>query len=311
MAVIQQFNRRSCAAVTSGGRQCPAAAASAMRRKIGVSVVKKRQVESEQYNKVGKTLEENKLSFVKDVLSSFKTSLADFASKHKDRINSDPEFRQQFHTMCVGAGVDPLASGKGFWADILGVGDFYFELGVKIIQISVQTRAANGGIIGLDEVLRRIRGSQNNVSQEDLIRAVDKLAVLGGGFKLIKAGGGGGGTGGGGRGKSNTGYKYMIISVPVEINTDHEYVLSAASDEEVCIYFVTMPYSVTMLLCYFVTLLLCYYTLLLCHILCYLLLLCHTLLLSFNANLSLSYCLPGVRDAGADAGAARVGGGAL
>jgi hypothetical protein len=92
-------NRKELAAVTSGGRQCPAAAASAMRRKIGVSVVKKRQVESEQYNKVGKTLEENKLSFVKDVLSSFKTSLADFSSKHKDRINSDPEFRQQLqHT---------------------------------------------------------------------------------------------------------------------------------------------------------------------------------------------------------------------
>ncbi|KAJ1436123.1 EAP30 subunit of ELL complex-like protein [Ochromonadaceae sp. CCMP2298] len=209
-----------------------------MRRKIGVSVVKKRQEESQQYTKVGKTLEENKLSFVKEVLSSFKTSLADFASKHKDRINSDPEFRQQFHAMCVGAGVDPLASGKGFWADILGVGDFYFELGVKIIQISVQTRAENGGIISVEEVLRRVRnagqhgqgqagqkgqkGSQmTQVSQEDLTRAVEKLAVLGGGFKLIKTGGGGMGG--------------MIISVPVEISTDHEYVLSAASDEEGCV----------------------------------------------------------------------------
>lgn len=46
-----------------------------------------------------------------------------------DRINSDPEFRHQFHTMCINVGVDPLASNKGFWANMLGVGDFYFELG--------------------------------------------------------------------------------------------------------------------------------------------------------------------------------------
>ncbi len=29
-------------------------------------------------------------------------------------------------------GVDPLASGKGFWAELLGVGDFYFELTVQV-----------------------------------------------------------------------------------------------------------------------------------------------------------------------------------
>jgi len=25
--------------------------------------------------------------------------------------------------------VDPLASNKGFWAELLGIGDFYYELG--------------------------------------------------------------------------------------------------------------------------------------------------------------------------------------
>mmetsp|Transcript_10560 Transcript_10560/g.17215 ORF Transcript_10560/g.17215 Transcript_10560/m.17215 type:complete len:175 (-) Transcript_10560:170-694(-) len=120
--------------------------------------------------------------------------------------------------MCISAGVDPLASGKGFWADILGVGDFYFELGVKIIQISVQTRASNGGIVSMSEVLKRIQASGHmiqSVSKEDLIRAVEKLAVLGGGFKLMKIAG-----------------NPMIVSVPLELNTDHEYIISAASDED-------------------------------------------------------------------------------
>jgi len=29
-------------------------------------------------------------------------------------------------------GVDPLASNKGFWAQVLGVGDFYYELAVQV-----------------------------------------------------------------------------------------------------------------------------------------------------------------------------------
>jgi EAP30/Vps36 family len=30
--------------------------------------------------------------------------------------------------------VDPLASKKGFWSEVLGVGDFYYELSVQITE---------------------------------------------------------------------------------------------------------------------------------------------------------------------------------
>ena len=33
--------------------------------------------------------------------------------------------------MCKEIGVDPLSSNKGFWVDVLGVGDFYYELAVS------------------------------------------------------------------------------------------------------------------------------------------------------------------------------------
>jgi ESCRT-II complex subunit VPS22 len=36
--------------------------------------------------------------------------------------------------MCKSVGVDPLSSNKGFWVDILGVGDFYYELAVSQIK---------------------------------------------------------------------------------------------------------------------------------------------------------------------------------
>lgn len=214
-----------------------------MKKKVGVSIVKKKQSENEQYNKIGKTLEDNKLSFVQDILISFKTSLSEFASKHKNRINSDPEFRQQFHMMCISVGVDPLASNKGFWSDILGVGDFYFELGVKIINICVQTRSMNGGIISLNELFIIIKkklssssksistsstttisssstttnnnNNDNELSIYDIKRAIEKLMILGNGFKLVENNG-----------------NCLLISVPFEVNIDHEYVLSAGSDND-------------------------------------------------------------------------------
>ena len=37
--------------------------------------------------------------------------------------------------MCASIGVDPLASSKGFWSEMLGVGDFYYELGVQIVEV--------------------------------------------------------------------------------------------------------------------------------------------------------------------------------
>ena len=64
-------------------------------------------------------------------LSEFKTSLEEFAIKHKAEINRNPVFRNQFLKMCKQIGVDPLSSNKGFWVDVLGVGDFYYELAVS------------------------------------------------------------------------------------------------------------------------------------------------------------------------------------
>ena len=51
--------------------------------------------------------------------------------------------------MCANVGVDPLASNKGMWAQLLGFGDFYYELGVQIIEACLATRAYNGGFMEL------------------------------------------------------------------------------------------------------------------------------------------------------------------
>lgn len=42
-------------------------------------------------------------------LDMFKSNLEEFASKHKQEIRKNPEFRVQFQDMCATIGVDPLA----------------------------------------------------------------------------------------------------------------------------------------------------------------------------------------------------------
>lgn len=61
--------------------------------------------------------------------------------------------------------MDPLASNKGFWAEVLGVGDFYYELAVQIVEICLATRSVNGGLMALP--VRKIAstdGSEQPVS---------------------------------------------------------------------------------------------------------------------------------------------------
>lgn len=70
--------------------------------------------------------------------------------------------------MCNAIGVDPLAgsnnpnvNGKGkegrvggWWAQLMGgdVGDFYFGLGVRVVEVCRGSRGENGGLVGVGEV---------------------------------------------------------------------------------------------------------------------------------------------------------------
>ena len=188
-----------------------------MRRGIGVSAIKNRQTDKDKYAALGKEFEISKLSSVRELLSDFQDTMMQFAAKHRVRINSDPEFRVQFHAMCRHAGVDPLASNRGIWANVLGIGDFYFDLGVVIIEICLKTRAEYGGLISVSDLLRRIhlssKGGRKDVSINDINRAVEKIAVLGSGFRMVQIMG-----------------NPMVLSLPVELNKDHEDIINEAQD---------------------------------------------------------------------------------
>eukprot|EP01028_Stygiella_incarcerata_P007807 TRINITY_DN3266_c0_g1_i2.p1 TRINITY_DN3266_c0_g1~~TRINITY_DN3266_c0_g1_i2.p1 ORF type:complete len:210 (-),score=55.68 TRINITY_DN3266_c0_g1_i2:86-646(-) len=165
-----------------------------MRRGVGVGVggLTRSRIRKEQFKKTGEdvaTLQISKLQAQQEV---FRKNLEEFAEKHKSQIAKDPEFRFQFQKMCSKIGVDPLASHKGFWAEMLGVGSFYYELGVQIVSVCIATRVQNGGLVGLEELLEllaRLRGPRaTKVTIDDVERAIQKLHVFGNGYEFVKIG---------------------------------------------------------------------------------------------------------------------------
>lgn len=111
-----------------------------MRRRPGISGLQGAAAARDQYRSLGDNVAKVRTDLMKEQLATFRRQLEEFASKHKNDITKNPAFRAQFHTMCAKCGVDPLASNKGFWAELLGIGDFYYELGVQIVDICLATR---------------------------------------------------------------------------------------------------------------------------------------------------------------------------
>lgn len=190
-----------------------------MRRRAGVGAIQKQKLEQEKYKDKGTEIQDNQFEQMTRQLDVFRTNLEEFATKHKSEIKKNPEFRRHFQEMCASIGVDPLASGKGFWS-VLGIGDFYYELAVQIVEVCLATNYKNGGLIGLDELrtkLIRARGKgkqHQEISKDDLLCAARKLKILGSGFTVVPVGKG----------------QYMVQSVPGELSMDHTAVLQQVAN---------------------------------------------------------------------------------
>eukprot|EP00397_Hematodinium_sp_SG-2012_P050369 GEMP01058507.1.p1 GENE.GEMP01058507.1~~GEMP01058507.1.p1 ORF type:complete len:246 (+),score=58.17 GEMP01058507.1:122-859(+) len=183
------------------------------RRGPGATGLIRGQQRQEKLEELGEQMESVKVEQAREQCEAFKSALTVFAEKHRSRINQDSEFRNAFHDMCAAIGVDPLRSNKGFFAQLLGVGHFYTELGVQVLTITLNSRSVNGGVMEVTEILEQLRKMRNNIeiSHHDVARAIERLDVLGGGVKLKRIGG-----------------KLLIISVPEELNRDQTMVLEFA-----------------------------------------------------------------------------------
>ncbi|KAL1921491.1 uncharacterized protein VTP21DRAFT_11207 [Calcarisporiella thermophila] len=187
------------------------------RRGLGVAGLVRQKNANEKYKEIGNELAATEIEQLKKQLEIFRSHLEDFARKYKKDIRKDPVFRMHFQRMCGNVGVDPLASNKGFWAELLGVGDFYYELGIQIVEVCLATRSRNGGLIEFEELKKRILKMRGRHAQEigddDIIRSIKTLRPLGNGFELIKI--------------AN---RRLVRSVPRELNTDQTAVLALAQN---------------------------------------------------------------------------------
>ncbi|XP_058791410.1 vacuolar-sorting protein SNF8 isoform X1 [Phymastichus coffea] len=190
-----------------------------MRRKPGVGAIQKQKYEQERYKDKGTELQENQFEQMTKQMETFRINLEEFASKHKNEIKKNAQFRRQFTEMCASIGVDPLASGKGFWS-VLGIGDFYYELGIQIVEVCLATNYKNGGLISLDELRERLiqargrRKEHQEITNEDLLASARKLKILGNGFSVVPISKG----------------KYLVQSIPGELSMDHTAVLQQTNN---------------------------------------------------------------------------------
>uniref|UniRef100_A0A0E0IMQ0 KIB1-4 beta-propeller domain-containing protein n=2 Tax=Oryza TaxID=4527 RepID=A0A0E0IMQ0_ORYNI len=178
-----------------------------MRRRPGIAGLQNAAATRDQFRLVGENVAKVRTDVMKEQLATFRTQLEEFARKHKNDIRKNPLFRQQFHEMCAKVGVDPLASNKGAWAELLGIGDFYYELGVQIVDICIATRATNGGLIDLLDLRKLLcqkrKADLGSLTSDDCLRAI-----------II-----------------SVGKKKLVRSVPTELNKDHNGILELAQAE--------------------------------------------------------------------------------
>ena len=200
--------------------------------------LKVKQEQKAAYQSKGSEVKEADLQAMEAQLGVFQSKLREFAHKYRREINSNPAFRQQFHEMCTAIGVDPLQSTKGFWTELLGLGSFYYELSVQLVELCYVTRPSNGGLLSLSDATHQLSlrrqhqfsksysskssSSTTNlssspiltiISQDDVERAVQVLQELGNGFRIIKLG-----------------TQKMIRSVPQELDTDQQQILTLAQE---------------------------------------------------------------------------------
>lgn len=152
-----------------------------MRRGVGVAGLKRAEEQRDKLSAQAQQLESVQVETMRAQLAAFKSKLEAFALAHKKEINRDPVLRRRFLEMCKSIGVDPLMSTRGFWVQVLGVGDFYYEVAVQVIDVCLRTRHTNGGLLELPSLCAHLnsvrpKGAQP-VTTEDVTRAMEKLKV--------------------------------------------------------------------------------------------------------------------------------------
>ncbi|KAM0788136.1 hypothetical protein ACM66B_001301 [Microbotryomycetes sp. NB124-2] len=189
------------------------------RRAVGYSSLQRHIDTANSYSSLSSSLAEQQTVALNSSLATFQQALSSFSTHHRQKILSSPEFRSHFSQLCNELGVDPLGgANKGIW-DKVGLGEWYFALGVQIVDVCLQLRDRAGGLVALDEVIQNVmamrRGQTStsnkqgavaasttnvnkrlplasaasaDISEADVQRAIEALEPLGSGYAILHVG---------------------------------------------------------------------------------------------------------------------------
>ena len=140
--------------------------------------MKKKQIIQKQSKEISE--EQNKT--LAEQLAIFTKNLENFATKYKDEIQFNPDFREQFYTMCLEIGVDPLAS-ISLWSKTLNLSEFYYNLSIQIITISM----TKGPLIEINELRKILMNNMKtkDISLMDIEKAIESVSELKCGFQIV------------------------------------------------------------------------------------------------------------------------------
>jgi ESCRT-II complex subunit VPS22 len=137
----------------------------------------KRNNQKEIFQRKAQEISATTVQEMRQQLAVFKENLQQFATKHAQELRHNTVFRSRFQSLCLKIGVDPLQSQKSFWSS-LGFGDFYYELCIQLVQICIQTRSTNGGLLEFNQakaMLSKLRVNQPEISEVDMEAALKCL----------------------------------------------------------------------------------------------------------------------------------------
>lgn len=190
---------------------------------MGIGALQRDKQRLALFQQKGTNLAREELEKLTSQMGEFRSNLEKFAQKYRKDIKRDPDFRRKFQQMCAVAGVDPLRSSANFWGKLLGVGDFYYELAIQIVEVFLTTSDKNGGIMTIEELLSSVISSRNvnlkkssssksdQITSDDILVAIKKLKSLGSNITEIP---------------SNR--SYIIHATPAELNSDHVVITQVA-----------------------------------------------------------------------------------
>lgn len=134
------------------------------------------------YTQLGKLLDQKHTDQLSTQLSVFQSVLVNFATKYEAQIKENSEFRAKFTKMCQLVGVDSLELLLLNSSNARNKERFHIGLAVRIVEICLETRDLNGGLISYKELISILKSNANidlTILEQDIDNALATLGTLG------------------------------------------------------------------------------------------------------------------------------------